>query len=80
VDVARYNFLASALVDSLKTVNGFPVLGHGLESSVPGLHFLGKPAARSFGPIVGFVSGAEFAAAELLRTVRNGNRHASARS
>lgn len=78
VDVSRYDFLAPALVNHLKTVNGFPVLGRGLESSVPGLHFLGKPAAWSFGPIVGFVSGAEFAATELLRTVRNGSRRSPA--
>ena len=30
----------------------------GLESSVPGLHFTGAPAAWSFGPIMRFVSGA----------------------
>lgn len=72
VDVTRCNFLAPELIARLKTVNGFPVLGRGLESSVPGLHFLGKPAAWSFGPIVGFVSGAEFAATELLRVARNG--------
>ena len=48
-------------------MNGFPVLTRGLESSVPGLHFLGKPAAWSFGPLLGFVSGAEFASTELTR-------------
>jgi hypothetical protein len=57
----------------LETVNGYPVLKRGLESSIPGLHFLGKPAAWSFGPLVGFVSGTEFAANELTRSiVRNG--------
>jgi len=45
-------------------VDGFPVLNRGLESSIPGLHFLGKPAAWSFGPLLGFVSGAEFASNE----------------
>lgn len=74
VDVKRYDFLAPVLVNSLKTVNGFPVLGRGLESSVPGLHFLGKPAAWSFSPIVGFVCGTEFAATEFLRVARNGNK------
>jgi hypothetical protein len=59
----------------LKTVNGYPVLKRGLESSVPGLHFVGKPAAWSFGPLLGFVSGAEFASNELVRSMsrRNGN-------
>ena len=66
VDVRRYPFLSPTLAAQIQTVNGFPVLKRGLESSVPGLHFLGKPAAWSFGPLLGFVSGAEFASTELL--------------
>lgn len=75
VDVSRYPFLSPALSKQLKTVNGFPVLKRGLESSIPGLHFVGKPAAWSFGPLLGFVSGAEFASNELVRSItqRNGN-------
>jgi hypothetical protein len=74
VDVSRYPFLSSSLSKQLKTVNGFPMLTRGLESSIPGLHFLGKPAAWSFGPLLGFVSGAEFAANELVRSIsRNGS-------
>jgi len=38
------------------------------------LHFGGKPAAWSFGPLLGFVSGAEFASQELTRSIaRNGS-------
>jgi hypothetical protein len=75
VDVSRYPFLSPSLSRQLETVNGFPVLNRGLESSIPGLHFLGKPAAWSFGPLLGFVSGAEFAATELTRSIvgNNGN-------
>jgi FAD-dependent urate hydroxylase len=75
VDVSRYPFLSPSLSKQLKTVNGYPVLKRGLESSVPGLHFVGKPAAWSFGPLLGFVSGAEFASGELVRSIsrRNGN-------
>jgi cation diffusion facilitator CzcD-associated flavoprotein CzcO len=69
VDIARYDFLAASLKTSIKTVNGYPILKRGLESTVAGLHILGKPAAYSFGPIVGFVSGTEFASTELLRAV-----------
>ena len=69
VDVSRYPFLAQSLTAQLKMVDGFPVLGRGLESSIPGLHFLGKPAAWSFGPLLGFVSGAEFASNELVHFV-----------
>jgi FAD-dependent urate hydroxylase len=76
VDVARYHFLSPALAKQIETVNGFPVLKRGLESSVPGLHFLGKPASWSFGPLLGFVSGAEFASTELLRSItRNNGTH-----
>jgi hypothetical protein len=67
VNVSQYPFLAPSLSKQLRTVNGFPVLKRGLESSIPGLHFVGKPAAWSFGPLLGFVSGAEFASNELVR-------------
>jgi hypothetical protein len=75
VDVSKYPFLSPSLVKQLNVVNGYPVLKRGLESSVAGLHFAGKPAAWSFGPLLGFVSGTEFAANELVQwiTRRNGN-------
>jgi len=73
VDVSRYPFLSQSLSKRLQTADGFPVLKHGLESSIPGLHFLGKPAAWSFGPLLGFVSGAEFASNELIRAVTRTN-------
>jgi FAD-dependent urate hydroxylase len=66
VDVAKYPFLSPSLLVRLQTANGFPVLKRGLESSIPGLHFLGKCAAWSFGPLLGFVSGTEFASTELV--------------
>lgn len=69
VDISRYQFLSPSLLKQLKTVDGYPVLKRGLESSIPGLHFLGKPAAWSFGPLVGFVSGTEFAANELVHSI-----------
>jgi len=76
VDVAKYEFLAPALVRSIRQFNGYPWLGVGLESSVPGLHFLGAPAARSFGPLMQFVSGTEYASRSLTRCIegkRSGN-------
>jgi FAD-dependent urate hydroxylase len=74
VDVSRYPFLSPSLTKQLKTMGGgFPVLKRGLESSIPGLHFLGKPASWSFGPLLGFVSGAEFASTELVRCITRNN-------
>ncbi len=69
VDISRYQFLSPALLKQVETVDGYPVLKRGLECSIPGLHFLGKPAAWSFGPLVGFVSGTEFAANELVHFI-----------
>ena len=69
IDVSRYPFLSESLLRLLKTHGGYPVLKRGMESSISGLHFLGKPAAWSFGPLLGFVSGAEFASKELLGSI-----------
>jgi len=73
VDVSKYPFLSQGLVKRLNIVNGYPVLKRGLECSIPGLHFAGKPAAWSFGPLLGFVSGTEFAANELVQSITRSN-------
>jgi cation diffusion facilitator CzcD-associated flavoprotein CzcO len=67
VDVARYRFLGPGILQQLWMVDGFPVLGPALESSIPGLHFLGAPAAWSYGPLMCFVSGTKYAADALVR-------------
>jgi len=61
VDINRYPFLGAEVCSQIRQVGGYPVLGPGLESSVPGLHFVGAPASWSFGPIMRFVSGGWFA-------------------
>ena len=73
VDVSRYAFLSESLFRQLKTDAGYPVLKRGMESSIRGLHFVGKPAAWSFGPLLGFVSGTEFASKELVRSITRSN-------
>ena len=67
IDVGRYPFLAPELTADLKLDAGYPVLGPGLESSVAGLHFMGAPAAASFGPIMRFVVGSWYAAPAVAR-------------
>ena len=69
VDTSKYELLPQALQTKLQTVNGYPILNRGLESSIPGLHFVGKPASWSFGPLLCFVSGTKFAAKELVRSI-----------
>lgn len=70
IDVAAYSFLAPALRMSLRRAGGYPILGRGLESSIAGLHFLGAPAAWSFGPTMRFVSGSWYAAHQLTVHLR----------
>ncbi len=71
VDVSRYGFLTPTITRSLSQVRGYPELGRGFESSVRGLHFIGAPAAWSFGPLMRFVSGTEFTGRALTAAVRN---------
>ena len=69
VDVSLYDFLAPELLKAVRRVDGYPLLGLGFESSVPGLHFLGAPAARSFGPVCRFVSGTPYTTRALARRI-----------
>ena len=69
VDVSRYEFLSPSILKQLETAGGYPVLRPGLESSIRRLHFVGKAAAWSFGPLLGFVSGTEFSSTELVRSI-----------
>ncbi len=69
VDVSRYQFLAPELAQSIHQFDGYPCLKRGLETSVPGLHILGAPAAWSFGPLMRFVSGAGYASRALLESI-----------
>ncbi|HLW95350.1 MAG TPA: NAD(P)-binding domain-containing protein [Solirubrobacteraceae bacterium] len=67
IDIRKYEFLPADLVDRLEMVKGYPVLRPGLESSLPGLYFVGAPAAISFGPVMRFVTGAQYAAPAVAR-------------
>jgi hypothetical protein len=69
VDVRKYEFLSAPLVSALRLIGGCPVLWPGFESSVPGLHFLGAPAVWSYGPLMRFVAGADFAARAVSQSV-----------
>jgi FAD-dependent urate hydroxylase len=47
VDVSRCKFLGTGVLHALRVNDGYPELKTGFESSVPGLYFVGAPAARS---------------------------------
>jgi cation diffusion facilitator CzcD-associated flavoprotein CzcO len=74
VDVRKYEFLSASLVSALRLVSGLPVLARGFQSSVPGLHFLGAPAVWSYGPLMRFVAGADFAARTVSQFVVRARR------
>jgi pyruvate/2-oxoglutarate dehydrogenase complex dihydrolipoamide dehydrogenase (E3) component len=60
VDISRYKFLAPELLSAVERTDGYPRLDHAFETSVDGLHFVGAPAAWSFGPLMRFVVGTHF--------------------
>lgn len=70
VDFAAYPFLGEGVRSAVRTDGGFPVLGRGLETTLSGLHVMGAPAARSFGPIMRFVSGSWYGARTLAASLR----------
>jgi hypothetical protein len=69
VDASKYEFLSPELARAIDCFRGYPRLGEGLESSVPGLHFLGAPAIWSFGALMQFVVGTHYASRTLLRSL-----------
>jgi thioredoxin reductase len=64
-DLRRLPFLESSLRDSIAHLEHTPRLSSNFETSVPGLHVLGVLAANSFGPLMRFMVGAEYAAPRL---------------
>lgn len=80
VETSRYRFLSRELLSSIRRANGFPILNRNFEASVPGLHFLGAPAGWSFGPLMYFVAGADFATRTLGQYIaRSGKNGATMR-
>lgn len=75
IDVGLYPFFSSGVLERIDIVNGYPRLDAGFETSLPGLHILGAPAAWSFGPLMRFVAGTECASPALrLRVLQAGLR------
>ena len=74
VDIRRYAFLGREIQDGLRCVEGYPMLDGGFQSTVPGLYFLGATASQSFGPLVRFVAGTDFAARSVARSLVRAKR------
>jgi FAD-dependent urate hydroxylase len=69
VDIARLAYLPEDLQARIATLSGYPVLSRAGESTVPGLYFVGAPAAFGLGPSMRFIAGTHNVAAQLTRSV-----------
>ena len=63
-------FLADALRGQIAVDDGWPLLDRWLESSVPGIFFVGYPAEGRFGPLSRFVLGTAFMSRRVCKGVR----------
>jgi thioredoxin reductase len=68
-DIDRLSFIDKDLRSRIKTAGKMPILSSNFESSVPGLYFVGNAAAGSFGPLMRFVYGCNFAARRISRQI-----------
>ncbi len=82
IDLTRLGFLGDALRGRIETLAGYPVLSRAGESTVPGLYFVGAPAAVSIGPSARFIAGTHTAVRPLVHSVarraRSGGAQAAA--
>jgi len=62
VALSRLNFLDPKLAAGIRQSDQTPLLDRNFESSARGLYFVGGAAANSFGPLLRFACGADFAA------------------
>jgi len=69
VDIDRLDYLPQDLRARIDTFSGYPVLTRAAESNIPGLYFLGAPAAFGLGPSMRFIAGTHNVAAQLTRSV-----------
>lgn len=78
VQIGSLKFLSADIRSKVSAVERTPVLSSEFESSVPGLYFVGIAAANSFGPVMRFAYGAEFAARTVSRALSKSLLHEQA--
>jgi thioredoxin reductase len=66
-DLARVPFMTPGLLSRIVTTGAAPKLSGGFETTCPGLHVIGPASANSFGPLMRFMTGAEYAAPVLAK-------------
>jgi hypothetical protein len=77
VDLDALGFLGPGLRARLARAGGAPRLSGSFESSVPGLYFTGLASAATFGPLLRFVCGTEFASPRVAAAVARRQRTTS---
>lgn len=70
IDIARLGLFAPDVLAAIARRDGLPILSTGLESSIPGLHFVGASAVGSFGPLMRFTAGTPYAARNVARFIK----------
>lgn len=74
VNMDQLQYLAPEVLARIGHINGWPKLRPNFESTVPGLYFVGLPAAATFGPLLRFVAGTKFAASRVAASVAGRRR------
>ncbi|TPK68391.1 MULTISPECIES: NAD(P)/FAD-dependent oxidoreductase [unclassified Mesorhizobium] len=70
IDIGKLGLFAPDFLDAIACRDGSPVLSTGLESNIPGLHFVGASAVASFGPLMRFTAATPYAAQAVTRFIR----------
>ncbi|MDQ2882888.1 MAG: NAD(P)-binding domain-containing protein [Actinomycetota bacterium] len=68
-ELDRLTFLDARLRSAVRTLAGTPDVGPDFQSSAPDLYFVGPAVAPTFGPVMRFVYGADFAARTVARAL-----------
>ena len=69
IDLSRMTYLPADLRARVATHGGYPILTWAGESTVPGLYFVGAPAAFGLGPSMRFIAGTHNVAGQVARSV-----------
>jgi thioredoxin reductase len=76
-DVRRLTFIANDVRAAIATHSHMPLLSRTFESSIDGLYFVGPPAVNSFGPLMRFMVGSEYAAPTVTRGIARSLRRSA---
>jgi thioredoxin reductase len=68
-NLERLTFLDDGLRAEVRTLASTPDVGPDFQSSVPGLYFIGPAVAPTFGPVMRFVCGSDYAARTVARAL-----------